>query len=465
MFILLDFTKNKGRRIKVKKMGKKRFSLCMVFLVFVAVVCLMASVCICGGVKASKSACVVANERVAISVQNADDAGAGESAGKTIPYTQSSDLILYEYLMFVRDGKYPENEEALTSNPLNENDFATLTKLDLSDVRDGEYRITKLDDLGLFNFSALKELDLSKNNLTQIRAVTFARMKSLEILSLEGNALTMLEFGNLESVKNLYANNNSLTSVDLSILAEGGQAKLCYNQIADIRKLNLQSDGKGASVDVYGNKIDNFVSGKYANYNLTIGFQYEYENYNEKSVVKIHKTIGQESYYLDCVNTKTEAHFRIDDASVLAPATYNITMCDENGALSYKVLTLTVKKSAPTFTITDSIGNELDVTKVITKETKITFNSNDSNYKVVYSINGASFVEGNTVTLSKSGTYSFCVYAKSSIGDDSQTYNFTVQLKINNNNFLQTLGIIMAIFAFAMAVYGVMFFLNRKRAA
>ena len=469
MFNLFDFTKDKGRRVEVEKMVKKRFSLSMILLVVVAVLCLILYISICGSVKASKVGCIAGENHATsaenynvIDAQNAD--GVGESEETTILYTQVKDLILYEYLMFVRDGAYP-TEDTLTNNPLKENDFVEVTKLDLSDVRDGEHRITSVDDLGLFNFAALKELDLKNNNLTQIRAVTFERMTNLDTLNLEGNALTTLDFGNLQSLKKLYANNNSLTSVDLSILAAGGQASLCYNQIADIRKLNLQSDGKGASVDVYGNKIDNFINEKYGNYNLIIGFQYEYVNYNEKSVVKIYKTSGQENYYLDCVNVKTNAHFRVDDASKLAPATYEITMCDENGALGYKVLPLKIEKSAPTFVITDNAGNELDVTKVITKETKIAFNSNDSNYKVVYSINGTSFVEGNTVTLNKSGTYSFCVYAKSSVGDNSQTYSFTIELQIRNNNFFQMLGIIMAIFAFAIAVYGVMFFLNRKRAA
>ena len=450
----------------MRRMGLRRVSLYMFLLCVVAVVFAIGNMCICF----RDSAQYLRFNALQASVGDAQDVdGVGgttlEDAEKTIPYTQFSDLrdlILYEYLMFVRDGKYPETEE-LTNNPLKENDFATITSLDLSDVRDGEERISNVDMLGLFNFAELKDLNLSQNELTEIQAVTFAGMTSLENLNLEGNNLTTLEFGNLQSVKNLYANGNSLTAVDLSILAENGQAELCYNQITDIRKLNLQSDGKGARVDVYGNKIDNFLSGKYDNYDLTIGFQYEYAVYNEKNAVTIYKSTTQQGYYLDCVNTKTLEHFRVDDSQVLAPATYEITMCNESGALSYKTLTLKIVKSAPTFAIADMDGNALDLSKVITKETKITFNSNDANYNVVYSINGGSFVEGNSVILNKSGTYSFSVYAKSSVGDNSQTYSFTVQLRIDNNNFLQTLGIIMAIFAFAMAVYGVMYFLNRRR--
>ena len=456
----------------MNNMTKGRFSLYVFLFVIMMLICAIAGVNICL-TKINKMQCVATANCDIINVLNASDgtestggqtSETDEARGAEISYVTFGDFILYEYLMFVRDGAYPQNEEAITSNPLRENDFATLVELDLADVRDSDTNdhITDVKGLGKFNFTALKKLNLTNNNLKQINATTFAGMTNLESLNLEGNALTTLEFGNLQSVKNLQANGNALTAVDLSILAENGQASLCYNQISDIRKLNLQNDGKGASVDVYGNKINNYVSGKYQNYNLTIGFQYEYSTYNEKNSVNIYKTSGQESYYLDCVNEKTEEHIRVDNTKKLTPATYKITMCDESGALAYKVLTLKIEKSAPTFSVTDSNGNKLDFSKIITKETRINFNSNDSNYKVVYSINGADYVEGNSVTLKKSGEYSFSVYAKSDVGDDSQRYNFTVQLKIKSNNFFQTLGIIMTIFAFVIAVYGVMIFLGRK---
>lgn len=472
----------------MKKSFIKRFYLCVVFAVLVASVLVMSCAVLECGTNGEKYNCclkqfkdgssVEANvkkcefkagkivsqgvsgvhEGIANGVETKTEVE-GE-VGEVVSISEFGDLILYEYLMFVRDGKYPTEQE-LTDNPLKVNDFSSCTELNVSDVRDGDYRITDVSGLGLFNFSALKNLDLSKNALTSIQAKTFAGIQSLETLNLNGNNLTTLEFGTLQSVNTLLADSNQLTKVDLSILASGGRAMLRYNKISDIRELQLKPNGFGASVDVYGNKINNFIDGVYQNYNFVIGFQYEYDAYNEKNAVKIVKFSGQD-YYLECVNVQTLSSVRIDDSACLVPATYQIRMRSDTVELDYKTLTLKVEKSAPTITIFDKDGEQLELTDKITEEITIVFNSNDERYSVLYSINGAGFVSGNSVTLSKSGTYSFSVYAVSDAGDNSQISAFTIKLSINNSNLLQMLGIMISIFVFAGVVYGVLVFLNIK---
>ncbi len=381
---------------------------------------------------------------------------------KTISVNQLGDFILYEYLMFLRDGKYPATESELTANPLKENDFADCETLDISDVHLEEYRISDVSGLGLFNLSALKHLDLSDNGLELIEASTFSGMQNLETLNLNGNQLKSVDFGVLQSVTNLYADSNRLLGVDLSILATNGKAMLRYNQIRDIRALNLQTDGRGATVDVYGNRINNYLAGVYQNYNLVIGFQYEYNKYNETNPVKITKLDGQDDYYLNCVNVHTCEVTRIDESANLIPATYEIIMCSAAGDLGYKPLTLKIEKSAPTITVADAEGNGVDYGQVITEEIVITFDSNDERYTVWYSINGAPFVCGNSVTLTESGTYSFSVRAQSADGDSSQITAFTVKLSIYNNKIWQFLLIMLGIFAFAGICYGAVWFYERK---
>lgn len=119
-------------------------------------------------------------------------------------------------------------------------------------------------------------------------------------------------------------------------------------------------------------------------------------------------------------------------------------------------------KSAPKFEILDKDGNSVSHKNVIDKQITIHFNSNDELYKIKYSINGREYVEGESVMLNKSGTYSFVVMSVAPNGEKSKSTAFTVYMNLNDRNFWKTLGITMAIFAFIIVVYGVLKFVNRS---
>lgn len=377
------------------------------------------------------------------------------------------DPILYIYLMYVRDGVYPDVD---TDDyvKLKTTDFVDLEELDLSDVRDEDLRMSSVEGLGLFDLSNLRRLDISDNNLTSIPASTFNGITQLDYLDVRGNNLELLEIGTLDYIGQLQASQNKLQTVDLTNLSAGGTVDLSYNEIDDINSLNLAYDGQGASIDLYGNRIQNFDANNFINYNLMIGFQRESTDsaYNEKTIIKTFK-YGEQNFYLECVNTATNVVTNIYDESTLAPATYNIYIRTSEGYLDYVPITIRIFKLAPTVSIVDEEGNALNIGDTIKGTAKIYLNSNDENYQVEYSINGGAYVKANYLEINTSGTYTFSVRAVSDIGDQSQTYAFTINVVNNDSNLLQILSIMFSILILIGVIYLVLVFFvyrtNKKK--
>ena len=375
---------------------------------------------------------------------------------------------LYCQLLYIRDGHYPDFSNDGAYVKLKTTDFLDITSLDLSDVRitidDTTFKLNTVEELGIFYFPNLVSLDLSANNLTQIKAETFTNMPKLEELNLIGNALTTLEIGELKNIKTIYASNNSLTQVNLGNLASGANVDLSFNQIQDMQKLNLKSDGQGASINLYGNKINNFVEGQFVNYNFIIGFQQEYDlkDYDEHTPIRVYNC-GEQDFWLECVNVDTNAVTIITDSANLLPATYDIYLKNNDGYLYNKAIQIKINKSAPTITVVDKDGNILDLYNDFDGQVTIYFDSNDDNYQVQYAINSGNFVSGDSVELQKSGTYTLTVKAVSSLGDESKTVAFTVVIKNNSNGILKLLVVFFCLFILMGVLYlAYMFAFNRK---
>ncbi len=393
--------------------------------------------------------------------QNAQTGDAGMPTADTVIEEREiqpveMDLVLYLHLMYVRDGVYPdENSE----NLLKTTDFVNLTELDLRDVRDGDLRMQSVEGLGLFDFSALRSLNLADNNLVEVPASTFDGMVALDYLNVEGNNLELLEIGGLDSIGELYASGNSLQEVDLTNLVAGGVADLSFNQISDITLLNLDVDGQGTTLDLYNNCLTNFVADDYTNYNMIVGLQrlVDVNQYNEHTVITNFK-YGEQNYYLECVNIANDSIINIYDTATLPPATYNIYYRTSEGYVNYQSVQIRIYKTAPTVIITNEDGEELGLENTITENVCIYFDSNDENYEVVYTINGGPPVKSSYLEINRNGTYSFTVRAISDIGDESQTYSFTIKVSANSGNLLQILSIMFSVLILVGLIYLVLVF-------
>ena len=357
------------------------------------------------------------------------------------------DLVLYMQLMFIRDGVYPDLESDTDYIKLNSKDFVDYVSLDLSDLRIDGITMTDASGLGLFDFSNLRTLDLSNNNLTEIPKETFAGMTQLDELIVYGNSLEVLDISTLTGIKNISAKSNNLSTIDLSSLLPEAVVNLSYNNIKDFSSLNLKLDGQGAQIDLYGNKLNNFSLDNYTNYNFIIGFQQEYDltKYDEHSIIRLYK-YGKQIFWLECVNINTNQATYITSESTLTPSTYRIYLKDDSGYLDYEPITIKIYKSAPTYTILDEEGNPVDLSQDIKGAVRINFDSNDENYFVEYSINGKGYVVGDSIEINKNGTYTFTVKAVSDIGDESNSVAFTIKLSSNENGILKMLSIIFSVF-------------------
>lgn len=379
-------------------------------------------------------------------------------------YIQEMDPILYYHLMYIRDGSYPDLQ-AEDYVKLRTTDFVGIENLDLSDIRLDNIRITSVDGLGLFDFSSLKILNLSNNNLTEINARTFNGMPQLETLNVEGNCLEILDISTLNSVKILKAKKNNLKEVDLSNLSANGEVDLSFNAIESMSSLHLKEDGQNAKVILYGNKITDFVAENYINYDLLVGFQIEYDlekGYNEHTKIKIYNYNSQ-NYYLYCVNKATKEATIIRDEGTLIPATYEIYIREGETYLNFDAIVIKVYKLPPTYQVLDKDGNVLDISKTINSPVVIQFDSNDDNYIVEYKINGNTYIAQDSVELKKSGNYSITIRAVSDTGDISQETAFTVEIKINNGALWRMLAIIFSVFAILGILYVVIMAIKLKQ--
>ena len=162
------------------------------------------------------------------------------------------------------------------NNNINNNDKNEITLNEIKDKNNSNIKEIKNDklDLGCFflgdkglndlkinKMNELKELDLSINNISNIKLFTKIEFVNLEILNLSFNKISdinILEDVNLKQLKELYLNYNQIIDIKVLEKVKFNKIKiinLSHNQISDITILENVNFKELKELNLYYNKI------------------------------------------------------------------------------------------------------------------------------------------------------------------------------------------------------------------
>lgn len=363
-----------------------------------------------------------------------------------------------------------------------------ITELDLSFSALGAVstskKISSLEGLELLDLRTVTVLKVNHQNISELKESTLSGMPNLERLEIVSNNLTQLTISQNAKLKVLLADNNNLSKADLSVMdasgyeSENSVISLNYNKFSSINQITfpMVNANSKLTVNLINNNITDINLNNYS-FNLNLGIQGA-RSFNDKAFL----TTTQSIYYYNLPTDEISAKiFKIEgnnqsvvytlkNSEIITPkylevGEYKIKFYLNDVEFSeqnkqdypyYVDYDFTVKPPAPTYYFLIN-GEKIDHVNKLTKKATLVINSIE-NAKTYYSVNGADWVEGNEVKLTKGGTYP--VALKYVIGDyESEIYTVTVNASIN---LAINEGVLILIIALVAAVFLGVFIVVKK---
>lgn len=336
-------------------------------------------------------------------------------------------------------------------NALYPNSFANfpISELNLSvDAQSRSYQIKSIEGLEIFDLSAFTSVNLSENNIETITD-GLKSLTNLQQLDLSNNRLTNFSDEILcEQCKsvltNLNISGNNISDCDISNLANAN-INLSNNNLSDS---NFQYNST-AIINVSFNYIFDVTD---FGENIQIGFQGAKNGENFESLTTILFYQFDTATKAQILEGETVLHTLTNGQSkILQVGNYTIKFFDEqNTEITEHQISFSVLMPNPTATLFQN-NNEVEFSTKIYKDSKIVFEGEEG-AKIYISVNDGSFVESDSVNISKNGTTIIKVYQTKDGYQSAVSTYYVILNKANVGSWiiiiLGILGIVLIYFAY-----------------
>ena len=358
-----------------------------------------------------------------------------------------------------------------------------------------ESNIVDLSGLTLFRFDYTTTLDLSNNNIVSVTSDILSVFPNLEELILSNNKIKHVDLSRSYNLKRIILDNNELEQIDLSeVNPTDAVIDLSCNRIKSFDSITLpwQTVNVSTKIDLYNNNITDFESAP-VGYTINLGLQgfsvkdgkieknqkMAYYKTNDDQAMKTVIISGSDAkytFYSGAGDNKTDIELPHGDYhinyyftgngtdQIVSTKTFTVRTGDDyyrDYFRYYKYSQFQVVPTAPTYTyiVGDTeykSGDEFRINQ------KTTINlSGDSDCKLMYSVAGSEWKEGNSIELTRGGRYTISVKAVSLDGN-FESENVTIIISAEASLTFPSILIVMLIIIGAVVVFGVGFPLLRK---
>lgn len=311
--------------------------------------------------------------------------------------------------------------------------------------------IKSINGLYLFDFSSLKSLDLSQNNISgKIEAL--ANMPKLENINLSNNKIAGFDGTFSSYLKSVNLKNNNLKSCNISSLNENGTADLSFNKLSSFANLTLPNNNSTILL-THNNLLQETPQEISCTLNMGLQGLADLSILNKNSVIKYYHSLenvaGIKLYKKTSDNQFELLNEYTADATIqsLVIGEYKLVFDETTEDKVYSDIVFEIKPDVPTFEIW--VGEEqVQTMPYVVKSSAVVKLFGEG--EIYYSINNGEAKSGSEITIEKSGAYTITVWQKVN-GMESEKESFLVNAKFSSS--LSIVWIVLGALLFVAVFY------------